>query len=91
MRESVIEKHLCDGVKALGSTAYKFKSPNRSNVPDRIIPWRGGVLDLVELKATGESPTDAQLREHDRWRRMGFSVFVFDSLEQVDEYLLQRD
>lgn len=37
MRESRIEQHLVDQVKAAGGMAPKFKSPQRNNVPDRIV------------------------------------------------------
>ena len=35
-RESIIEKHLAAAVKAAGGVAYKFVSPGRRSVPDRI-------------------------------------------------------
>jgi hypothetical protein len=31
-----VEKKYCDRVKAAGGRAYKFKSPARKNVPDRL-------------------------------------------------------
>lgn len=40
-RESVIEKHLVDAVKKSGGIAYKFKSPGRRNVPDRMLVTNG--------------------------------------------------
>lgn len=90
MRESVIEKHLCDRVKGLHGEAYKFKSPNRNNVPDRLVLLPGRHIHFVELKAPGEEPTTAQVREHERLRAMGFSVAVLDSKEAVDRWIELR-
>jgi hypothetical protein len=44
-------------------------------------------LVWVELKAPGEKPTAAQVREHNRMRDVGQTVVVIDSLEGVDELL----
>lgn len=84
MRESVIEKHLTDRIKDLGGLAPKFKSPQRKNVPDRIVLMPGASIEFVELKATGEEPNDGQLREHERLRALGFTVLVIDSKEEID-------
>lgn len=86
----MVEKHLCIRVKGLGGEAYKFKSPNRANVPDRIVLLPGRHIHFVELKATGEEPTAAQLREHERLRDLGFSVAVLDSKEAVEKWLELR-
>ena len=42
---------------------------------------------LVEVKAPGKKPTAAQLREHQRLRRVGMRVEVVDSFERVDTVL----
>lgn len=86
MRESRIEQHLVDVVKDMGGIAYKFKSPGRANVEDRLVMLPRARLWLVELKATGEKPNEAQLREHARHRALGFNVIVLDSIEAVDEW-----
>lgn len=88
MRESKIEKHLVDETKRrTGGTAYKFKSPGRKNVPDRILLLPGGQVFLVELKATGEQPEEGQLREHERLRVLSFDVRVIDTIAGVDKFL----
>lgn len=98
MRESKVEAHLVECVEACGGACEKFKSPNRRNVPDRIVSWpenlglEGAILELaecvfVECKATGEKPTPGQLRDHERRRKMGFRVYVVDSYESVDNFL----
>lgn len=85
LRESVIEQRLVDRVRARGGQAYKFKSPNRANVPDRIVLLPGGCILFAEVKSPGEKPTEAQLREHIRLRKLGFEVVVVDSLQGIDE------
>ena len=87
MRESVIEAYLVRCVKALGGEAYKYKSPNRANVPDRIVLLPGGRIHFVECKAPDEPCTAGQLREHNRLRVLGFDVKVIDSKEQVGKFI----
>ncbi|PWY11264.1 VRR-NUC domain-containing protein [Citrobacter koseri] len=85
VRESIIEKHLVDEVKKIGGIAYKFVSPGRRSVPDRIVMLPGGRLVFVECKAPGEQPRADQLREHKRLRTLDFTVVVLDSknLEEI--------
>ena len=97
MRESQIEAYLVAEVAKRGGVAEKFSSPARRSVPDRLISWPSDGtddfdipqcrIDFVECKATGEKPTPAQARDHDRRRKMGFTVVVVDSYEAVDKYL----
>lgn len=81
MLERDIEAHLVARVKAAGGIAFKFTSPQRRSVPDRLILMPGGEVWFAELKAPGKVPTDAQLREHSRIRALGFKVLVIDSKE----------
>ena len=97
MRESRIESYLVKEVEKRGGVAEKFKSPNRRNVPDRIILWPETTFEnynpypawaeFVECKRPGEKPTAGQHRDHERRRAMGFRVIVVDSIEAVDTYL----
>lgn len=84
MLEKHIEAHLVARVKAMGGIAYKFTSPQRRSVPDRLVLLPGGVVQFVELKAPGKKPTDMQTREHEKLRALGFTVEVIDSKEGVD-------
>lgn len=85
--EKTIEKRFCDRVKREGGVPYKFTSPARRNVPDRLVLYpipeidRGTVgkyVKFIELKATGKGPTAGQAREHKRLRDLGFIVEVVD-------------
>ncbi|MFV8770810.1 VRR-NUC domain-containing protein [Yersinia enterocolitica] len=79
IREDSIEDHLVKEVKKAGGIAYKFISPGRRSVPDRLVLLPGGKVIFVECKAPGEKPTAAQLREHEKIRALGFIVRVLDS------------
>ncbi|MBO1563538.1 PDDEXK family nuclease [Yersinia pseudotuberculosis] len=79
IREDSIEDHLVKEVKKAGGIAYKFISPGRRSVPDRLVLLPGGKVIFVECKAPGEKPTAAQIREHEKIRALGFPVWVLDS------------
>lgn len=86
MRESYIERKLCEKVKSLGGKCEKFTSPNNRAVPDRIVTLSGGIIIFVELKAPGEKPTKLQTLDHERRRKLGCDVRVIDSLEQIERF-----
>lgn len=85
--ESRIEAYFCDEVDAVGGEAEKFVSPGKVGVPDRIVTWKLGDLDYVELKATGERPEPHQVRDHKRRRERGFRVFVVNCYAAADWYI----
>lgn len=84
MRESVVEARLVRRVREAGGVAYKFTSPARRSVPDRLCVLPEGVMFFVECKRPGEKPTEAQAREHARLRALGHVVHVVDSPAAVD-------
>lgn len=53
MRESAVEQNICRQVKNLGGVAWKWVSPGRSGVPDRICIFPSGRIVFVELKRPG--------------------------------------
>ncbi|WP_334468654.1 VRR-NUC domain-containing protein [Arsenophonus sp. PmNCSU2021_1] len=79
VREDTIEKHLVSEVKKIGGIAYKFVSPGRRGVPDRLVALPNGKIIFVECKAPGKKPTPYQLREHARLFALGHQVIVLDS------------
>jgi hypothetical protein len=89
--EKHIEAYLVKRVEGCGGQAYKFTSPQRANVPDRLVLVPPGELSshavFVEVKAPGKEPTSGQLREHDRLIKMGFPVYVIDSKPGVDAFI----
>lgn len=87
MLERDIEQYLVKSVSAIGGTAYKFSSPSRRGVPDRIVVLPDGRVVFVELKAPGKTPTALQEKEHNRLRSLGQDVRVIDSREGVNALL----
>lgn len=80
MLEKTIEQKVCDHAKAQGFLVYKFTSPNRAAVPDRLFVHPAGRCFFIEFKATGKKPTPAQEREHLRLRGHKIEVFVVDTV-----------
>jgi len=87
MRESHIEKELCKRAKKMGAIPYKFTSPGRVSVPDRLIIAPSGRMAFVEVKAPGKKPTPMQEREHLKIRALGHKVYILDNLDQIDDIL----
>ena len=81
MLEKDIEKKVCDYAKTKGLLAYKFTSPARAAVPDRLFIAPDGRMFFCEFKREGVKPTEAQDREHTRLRQHKVSVFVIDNVE----------
>jgi hypothetical protein len=96
MLEKVIERRVIERAHARKIEAYKFTSPARAAVPDRLMlaeipefmrPVIARYVRFVEFKRTGGKPTGPQTREHARLRALGFAVDVVDSVEQGVEML----
>ena len=88
MLEKHIETYLVKKVKeVLKGVAYKFTSPNRRSVPDRLCVVHGKVF-FVELKATGKKSTESQLREQDRLIALDQYVYTIDSKAKVDTLVM---
>lgn len=82
MLEKQIEVKVCDYAKSKGLLAYKFTSPARAAVPDRMFITQDGRVFFCEFKAPGKKPTDAQAREHQRLRQHKVNVFVIDDVDE---------
>jgi hypothetical protein len=78
--EKQIESKVCDYAKERGLLVYKFTSPARAAVPDRLFILPSGKAFFVEFKREGEKATPAQEREHHRLRQHKVSVWVIDNV-----------
>jgi len=81
MLEKQIEAKVCDYAKSKNVLAYKFTSPARAAVPDRMFIAPDGRVWFCEFKRAGAKPTSAQEREHARLRAQKVTVFVIDNVE----------
>ncbi len=80
VRESKIEEAVCKYARDKGFLTYKFTSPARNAVPDRLMISPTGRVFFIEFKRTGQKPTPPQEREHQRLRQQGLFVFVVDDI-----------
>ena len=83
MREKTIEQKLKTDAKKRGGLALKFVSPNFDGMPDRIVLLPGGCMAFVEVKAPGKKPRALQTSRHALLQRLGFRVYILDSVEQI--------
>ena len=81
MLEKQIEAKVCDYAKERGLLVYKFTSPARAAVPDRMFVLPSGKIFFCEFKRGGQKPTAAQEREHNRLRGHKVNVFVVDNVD----------
>jgi len=100
LKEKVSEIALRDGFKVRGGIAFKFVSPGRRSVPDRIcllpVPLEhqeivSRYVRFVEMKREGKGATDAQARELQRLQDMGFDARVVSGQQEVKEYFEELD
>lgn len=94
MLEKDIESKGCKYAKEHDVEPYKFTSPNRAAVPDRLFlkkvpaflrPVIARYVCFVEVKQEGKKPTKPQEREHQRLTELGYRVYVADSVEKMKE------
>jgi len=85
--EKDVERYLVEQVEAVGGLCRKYVSPGVIGVPDRICLLPHGMIAFVETKSEGDTPTDHQLREHERMSDLGFFVAVVDTKAKVDHLL----
>lgn len=81
MLEKQIEEKVCTYAKSKGFLVYKFTSPNRAAVPDRLLVAPGGRMFFIEFKRAGQKPTPSQAREHEKLRGHDVAVFVVDDVD----------
>lgn len=81
--EKDIEAKVCDYAKTLKIVVYKFTSPNRRSVPDRLFIMPGGRgCFFCEFKKLGHKPTSAQEVEIAKIRAQGIYVGVIDRVDE---------
>jgi len=81
MLEKQIEQTVKRYAESKGWITRKWTSPGHVFVPDQIFIIPGGAVVFVEFKREGKLPTPGQLREHDKLRSQGCTVWVIDSIQ----------
>lgn len=90
VREAAVEKYLHDQVTKRGGMTWKFTSPSRVGVPDRIIrlpQWPVGMVWFAEVKTEDGKLSSVQEREIERMRSLGMCVVVLYGKAEVDMFL----
>jgi hypothetical protein len=78
--EKKIEDKVVAYAKTKGFLVYKFTSPNRVSVPDRLFVIPGGKVFFIEFKAPGKKAAPKQAREHELLRNQGSIVYLVDDV-----------
>ena len=87
MDEKKIERKLVATVKVMGGICPKWVSPGFDGVPDRIVLLPMGRIGFVEVKAPGKKPRPLQVSRHRLLERLGFRVFILDSMDRIQTIL----
>jgi len=90
MQESSLEKKLTAEVKKSGGKAYKFTSPGRRGMPDRLILKPGGQALFVEMKAPGKPLEPLQVKRGSELRALGFKVYKIDSIDDIQKFIQEE-
>jgi hypothetical protein len=90
MRESEIEMHFDWAVQRLGGKTWKFTSPGRQGVADRIACLPDGSTWFVELKTKGGRLSELQKMFAKEMAQLNQNYACLWSKEQVDEWVKQR-
>ena len=85
--EAKTENALVRAVLRLGGIAYKFTSPGRRGVPDRLVVLPGGRVMFVEVKAPNGRLSKLQEVEIARLRGLGARVAVIWSTDEISGVL----
>lgn len=86
VREKSIENYLSRKVRQAGGLCWKFASPGRSGVPDRLVLFKGFAV-FVELKRPGQKPRELQQIRMNELRDVGAWVEVISNKDEADTFL----
>lgn len=88
MREADIERHFVWSVERCGGKTWKFTSPGRRGVADRIACMPNGSTWFVELKTLGGKFSALQLAFAADMVRLNQRYACLSSKEEVDMFIL---
>jgi len=87
MKEKIVENHFVWAVERIGGKTYKFTSPGRKGVADRIACLPDGSTWFVELKTKGGRLSALQKMFMSDMTLLNQSYACLWTVEQVDEWL----
>ena len=85
MLEKTIERRFVTALRERGASAWKFVSPGRQGVPDRIVLMPGGKVAFVELKTETGKLSPVQKVVQEQLRALGFDVYTVYGAHQAME------
>lgn len=87
MAEKHIEQYLRKVVKLAGGLCYKFVSPSRRGVCDRIVISGNGFTYYIETKFGKNGLSPAQVQFAKEMAKVGVEVYVLATKQEVDEFM----
>lgn len=88
--EGIVEDYLGTVAKQHDFLCYKFVSPGRRGVPDRVIIGHDATgaprTIFIELKSATGTPSKQQLFIIDKMRKHGAEVHILSSKSEIDEF-----
>lgn len=88
MIEARVEAYLDKRVREAGGYTRKCAWIGVRGAPDRVVFLNG--VHFIELKRPGRKPDGHQIREMARMKARGASVCCLDTLEKIDEWILNH-
>jgi hypothetical protein len=87
MKEKIIENHFVWAVERIGGKTYKFTSPGRKGVADRIACLPDGSTWFVELKTKGGRLSVLQKMFMSDMALLNQKYACLWTTEQIDEFI----
>ena len=87
MKEKIVENHFVWAVERIGGKTYKFTSPGRKGVADRIACLPDGSTWFVELKTKGGRLSALQKMFMSDMALLKQNYACLWTIEQVDEFI----
>ena len=87
MKEKIVENHFVWAVERIGGKTWKFTSPGRKGVADRIACLPDGSTWFVELKTKGGRLSVLQKMFADDMAKLKQNYTCLWTTEQVDEWI----
>lgn len=86
INERDVERYLIKECEKRGWLCWKFVSPGRRGVPDRIV-IRPGSVAFVEVKRKGGRVSPLQIRRIEELTRRGVAARVVETKGEIDEMI----